>query len=333
MGLAAISLPKKNLEEEIIFSSTEEGVRQALECSAGKVLLLSDDGSFSSFATFPRALSLIFDGDVLPLFSMPDGISRVLASGGEETLVAARYFAEVRGIPCRVFPSNAALFGVFERRGEVFLGDDRALSPLAECDAVCDMSRLEASLADAYARLLLARLALFEAKALTAFGIPREAEETALPETKEEIVLGNARLRRAESRGAYAGEGAALARLLQDEELPCRTAYHLLTSLYAAFFEYGKPRRYFTPDYRVRAAEAGTVPCVPTRDLALERMRAHFAKEIGRELKNRDRDCAMFRTPLRGDFERRMKILKQLPEYAKNGLSAIIRDFGLMEWV
>ncbi len=345
MCLAENSLPKRNEEEHegIVFCAFEEGVRQTLGRSAGKVLLLSDDGSLSPFATSPRTISVIFDGDVLPLFAMPDGVSRIIASGGRETLLAARYFADVRQIPCTLLPINAELCGVFERSGEVVVGGRKVHSPLAEGETVCDVERLSPSLAEGVARLLLTRLAADEAEALTAFGIPRRGIKSELPETAEEIVLENARVRRAEQT-AYGGEGAVLSEMLQGEACPAWSAYLLLTALYAAFFEKGKPRRYGTPNYRVRAERAGVEYAsifIPSREeyaaraLILERVRARFIGEFSYHIAKREEFYALVsrwsKTPLPengGDRE----LLSLLPERAGRGLSSIIRDFGLMDF-
>lgn len=345
MGLAAISLPKTNSEEHegLRFCTMEEEVRQTVGQSAGKVLLLSDDLSFAEYATVPRAISLVFDGDALPLFSMPDGISRVLAAGGEETLTAARYFAQVRQIPCLLFPSHAALCGVYEPRGEILLGEERCKAPLAQAEVLCDMERLKDTLADGFARVLLTRLAFYEAKALQAFGISLRAENAELPASAEEIVLANARARRAEAGGDYAGEGVALSVALHGDPCPCLGAYLSLTALYAAFFEKGRPRRYFTPDYRARAAAAGTEQsaiAVPSteqyamRAMTLERIRAQFTREILALSAQREEICATVSQWIGRPYSFRCDraALKRLPERAPQGLSAIIRDFGLMEW-
>ena len=117
------SLPMTNVEEyegEPEWIETEEGIRRAMaEYGAGKILLSSDAEAcrvFSSAACSPRAVSVVFDGDCLPFFSMPDGVSCVIAAGGRDVLLAARYFAEVRGIGCVLFPSEASLDGAYDRR-------------------------------------------------------------------------------------------------------------------------------------------------------------------------------------------------------------------------
>ncbi len=346
MRLALEPLPKKREEEHegMVFGTLSEGVRQAMERSAGKVLLLSDSVSLAAFSASPRAISLIFDGDALPLFAMPDGVSRVIASGGKETLWAARYFADVRRIPCTLFPTSAALDGVFEAEGDIVLGDGRVRSALREGEAVCDAERLAPSLAEGFSRLLLTRLAFGEAAALTAFGIPRRGIGTELPETAEEIVLFNARVRRAERAGGYGGEGTVLASLCEKSPCPSWSAYVLLSSLYAAFFEKGKPRRYLTPDYRARAARAGVEYArifVPTREeyaaraLALERIRGRFVREFSHHIAKREENYARVSrwstAPLSAQTGGR-ELLERLPECAGSGLSAVIRDFGLMEW-
>lgn len=344
MQLAQNSLPKTNAEirEGIAFCTTEEGVRENLQCSAGKTLLLSDDGAFSRYATAPRTISLIFDGDALPLFAMPDGVSRVLASGGKDVLFAARYFAGVRRIGCALFPADASLLGVFERRGEISLGGERIAAPLAEGEIVFDFDRAEGTFAEAFARILLTRLAFFEAEALSAFGFERRAAEAEPPETREEIVLFNARARRAEAEGAYRGEGMELAERLRGPA-PCWNSYRLLAALYCAFFEKGKPRRYFTPDYRARAKAAGTdysALRLPSREeyaaraLVLERIRARFTAEIRARIAKNDEYGQKY-TAFGGKLPPHaegIELLRSLPEFAQEGLSAIIRDFGLLDW-
>lgn len=346
MCLAENSQPMSSEEkyEGLTYATRTEGVRQALACSAGKVLLLSEDASLSEFSTSPRTISMIFDGDTLPLFAMPDGVSRIIASGGKKVLFAARYFADVRQIPCTLFPDSAALFGAFEQQGEVVLGGERVLAHLAEGECVCDKERMLPTLADGFSRLLLTRLAAFEAEALNAFGISCRGIEAELPETAEGIIAENARVRRAESCGGYGGEGTVLSGFLGKEACPAWSAYLLLSSLYAAFFEKGKPRRYATPDYRARAERAGVEQCsirIPTREeyavraLILERTRAHFVRGISSHIAKREEYCALVSRlegkllPIKGG---NMDKLEILPEHAGSGLSAIIRDFGLMEW-
>lgn len=324
---------------KVCFAQTESTVRELLENASGRVLLLSE-GAFAGAALSPRAVSLIYDGDALPLFAMPDGVSHIAAAGGEELLFAARYFAEVRGIPVTLFPESSTLAGCFEGRGELALGGERTVVPLAEGKVVCDSKRLSPTLAEGYARLLLSRLSALEARALTAFGLCVRGETVSFDGTEEGIVTANAARRIREREGIYAGEGVVLAGLLGGEA-PSWNAYLLLTALYAAFFEKGKPRKYFTPDYRARAARAGANYPVglPTaeeyvlRALALEGCRGEFAREFGALCAEREqihREISRF-----GDLPENggdLSRLQLLPERAPNGLSAIIRDFGLMEW-
>lgn len=331
----------ENCESEIIFGSADGHISEALKNAPGKVLCVFDQTGciFSEAALSPRTISAVFDGDCLPLFSMPDGVSRVLAAGSAETLRAARYFAEVRGIGALLFPVSGMFDGVFERRGEICLGGTSMCVPLKGGKTVCDGELVAPSLARAYARLLLGRLADFEAHALTAFGIQAAAcGGEGEWETAEEICLANAARRRQEAEGAYEGEGVALARLLGGE-VPEWSAYLKLSALYAAFFSKGKPRRYFTPDYRARAREAGTDrSAVPSpeeyvlRALALERCRAPLLKEISGLA---DRRGIFFKRISQyaevSPYETR-EGLKYLPERFAGGLSSIIRDFGLMEW-
>lgn len=336
--------PGPGREDELVFAAWEEELR-SVNSGAGKTLLISEGCEpFAAAAVSPRVVSVVFDGDCLPLFAMPDGVSAVFCAGSAKTLRAARYFAEIRGVPCTLFPENAALDGAFERRGEVLLGGKDLPVPLRPGRVVCDMDRLAPSLAEARARLLLSRLSGFEGRALCAFGFRVGFEE--LPPfsgTEREIVEENAARRKREREGAYPGEGVVLAQILGESgyDYPAWRAYLELTSLYAAFFEKGMPRRYLLPDYRARAERAGVpLPRIPTaeeyalRAIALERMRAPFTREARAILRGREKErlalaaLAGETIPETGE----LSLLDRLPERAPEGLTAIIRDFGLMEW-
>lgn len=347
--------------------------------AGGKLALVSDAPRFAVFRAFalsPRAISLILEEDALPLFSLPEGVSCVMAAGGEEVLTAARCFAEVRRLPCLLLPADAALEGAREERAPVLIGGERALHRLAPAAVCCDRALLISSLGEGYSALLLARLASFEGRALAALGVrerasaasvpasaPASVPAPALPEAAFEPVL---RALFSLPRELMRGEGFTLASLLKQdgEGAPRRRAYVQLSALYAAFFFKGHPRRTFVPDYARRAALAGTpfAAAVPSpeeyaaRALALERIRGTFSAEALRFLEERPQEearIAALSTPAEaqggdrpspaaaqekarpspallggGDTFR----LKYLPEHAPHGLSAVIRDFGLMEW-
>lgn len=357
MRLAEFSVLKKNSEvgdfygreDEPIFAVAKDVVREELLRSAGKVLLVSEGACdvFSDAICSPRTISVVFDGDCLPLFSMPDGVSRVLAAGGSELLRAARYFAEVRGISCTLFPADAALFGVYEKYAKVKLGGTALTVPLGEAKVVLDEEILTHSLFSAYMRILLSRLARIETQALMHFrGEKKDEALIEIPKelTFREIVSANAHGRMSESQSAYLGEGIVLSELLKEsgEPLPEWRAFCQLSALYAAFFEKGKPRRYFTPNYSQRAARAGTeypLSSVPTaeeyaiRALTLERIRAHFTKEVSALRNDRsiyENASRLLGEPLPRDAGN-LTPLSILPEHVPHGLSALIRDFGLME--
>ena len=357
MRLAEFSVRKKNSEagdfygreDEPIFAVAKDFVREELLRSAGKVLLVSEGACdvFSDAICSPRTISVVFDGDCLPLFSMPDGVSRVLAAGGSELLRAARYFAEVRGISCTLFPADAALCGAYEKHSKVKLGGAALTVPLGEAKVVLDEEILTRSLFSAYMRILLSRLAQIETQALMHFrGEKTEEDLIEIPKelTFQEIVSANVRGRMRESQSAYLGEGVVLSELLKEsgEPYPEWRAFCQLSALYAAFFEKGKPRRYFTPNYSQRAARAGTeypLSSVPTaeeyaiRALTLERIRAHFTKEVFALRNDRtlyENASKLLGEPLPRDAGN-LTPLSILPEHVPHGLSALIRDFGLME--
>ena len=351
-------LPKTTTPEEergVLFCSGEEGVRQAIKIRpAGKLLFVTDGSALRAFRTClpPRALCLVLDScDCLPLFLASDDVSMVVAAGGESTLMAARFFAQIRKIPCAVFPVSAALDGVYEACGRVTLGGTSDCVPLKEAQVYCDRELVAPSLGQAYMRLLLSRLALIEARAMRGFGMQtgsEEAEErayqTLLPLkaksfTLEDVVLKNASLRQCEREGMAAGEGTVLARRIgpQGDE----QAYFMLSALYATFFAKGKARLK-VPDYAARAREAETAYCeqrVPTlqefirRAVALERVRPELNRELGALSEGEThfrRNFYMFSG--RAVTEARaIQFLKKLPECTA-GLSTVIRDFGLMEW-
>ncbi len=331
------------------FGRAGDAVSAFFAQTTGKVLLISDGfllPSVASASVAPRAVTLVFDGDALPLFSMPDGVRGVIAAGGEQVLRAARYFAEVQGASLLMLPSHAALDGAYERTGTVTLAGDRMEVPLKEGEISCDLLDMVPSFTAAYGRLLLARLALFEEKALARFErgccSPLYEEAFAALEftelTAEELVCTNALLRMWEADGLPAGEGMAAAALAGDGI----AAYRTLSALYLAFFRRGKPRRYFVADYRERARRAGRsydqieVPSpeeCARRALLLERMRAEEVREMEGIVK---REGTRFRNlrDLGGSVPAPVPAarLATLPERCPQGLTAIMRDFGLMEF-
>lgn len=365
MGLAEYSVPKMNAlngwengrEGGPSYCSVEEGaVAFAARHPAGKTLFLSDGSSYKAFAGIeksPRAVSLVLDtDDCLPVFSMPDGVSCILAAGEKRTLWAARYFAAVRKAPCALFPLNATADGAYETRGTVLLNGERTETALPDGEVYCDLSAMGNTFANAYARLLLSRLALIEIRALRAFrlaeGAP-EAEERAfsllMPLNREisarETLELNAALRLLERDGLPAGEGLTLSRTLSAGAGSCEwRAYLQLSALYAAFFLRGKPRRYLVPDYAARAAEAGEAyrsQNIPTeeqfafRAVTLEKIRAGFAAELKLLLRSRNTHARTVRAlGGMGEDAGSLEAIRLLPERAR-GLSCVIRDFGLME--
>jgi len=352
MQLDEHTVPKRNTQEraeenggeELLFQSAKEGISGALSrFCGGKTLFVADGNGFALFAdhiSSPRAISFVFDGDALPLFSMPDGVSCVLASGNAETLRAARYFSLVRNVPCVLFPVCAALDGAVGGTGEVRLGTDVATRSLATGEKVCDLELMAGSFHHAYARLLLAKLAAFESRVLCAFHLESEgAQDCVCPDDLPSVVRASAALPERSLRG----EGFTLARALREEgaDFPEWTAYVQLTALYAAFFERGKPRRYFTPDYARRAKEVRReVKNVPTaeeyamRALRLERVRAMFLRETRVLAAEREKEAERLFALCgeRVEAERGTRALKYLPELHGVGLSMIMRDFGLLEW-
>ncbi|MDE6412099.1 MAG: hypothetical protein K2L02_06185 [Clostridia bacterium] len=355
----AESLPKTNApkeeEGELNFCSIEEGVREIVKTRpSGKSLFVADGDALCAFRTClpPRSLSLVLDSeDCLPLFLSSDDAPFVAAAGKRSTLVAARFFAEIRKIPCILFPVSAALDGAFEDFGEVLIENKRERVPLKAAKICCDRELMRPTVGQAYMRLLLSRLALIEAKAMRRFGaeIGREkAEERAFQtllslrsETLgfEEVVQKNAEIRRCERDGMNAGEGVILSGSigLDGEE----QAFLMLAALYSAFFEKGKPHL-CVPDYEARARNANAsyaAQNIPTaqeffhRAALFERIRADACRELNAFLSGlihyKNNYFSLTNQPL--PAVRRLSLLKVLPERSA-GLSSVIRDFGLMEW-
>lgn len=363
MKLVEQSLPKKNSVENggresslgLFFCTLEEGVERAQPRFGGKTLFVSEAKTMECFAPFARslrAISVFFEADALPLFSMPDGVGSVFAAGGEETLKAARFFAKVRSLPCVLFPTGADLRGALEPEGEVLLCGEARRVALAQGEVCVDYALIASSLAEAFTSILLARLALIEDHALRIFSgaeksahFERAFALTALPVNDvSDVVLRNYALGKMRSEGAPAGEGETLFKLHRaaGDDYPVWRSYVELSALYGAFFECGTPRKFAVPDYSTRAKRAGVKYCraqVPSveeyawRAEILERMRAGFYAELLTLLERREEYERVFRNltgaePPAGN----LKWLKVLPEHAPHGLSAHIRDFGLMEF-
>lgn len=352
----ADSVPKRNATEvdaeyggydEPVFCTAEQGISQAFGGSAGKVLLVSDRESyvvFASAARSPRAVSVVLENDCLPLFAIPE-VGCVLGAGGKTTLLAARFFAKVMRIPCTLFPTVATLAGALEQNARITVGGDTVPAELRPERTVCDTDLLKPTLGRAYSRLLLARLAALEGRALRYFGLDAVRKDF-VPELPPPSVSSAKKIVRANAQiGDLQGEGAALAALLDGdgERVPEWRAYLQLSALYAAFFTKGKPRRYYTPDYKARADEAETAVscCIPTaeeyaqRAILLERMRAEMTAESLSLTRRREEFLSAVRSlsadPV-ADGGGDLKRLKFLPEHFQGGLCAVIRDFGLMEW-
>lgn len=329
--------------DELHFCSLADAVAAFAAETAGKILFVSDGEApaLAFAARLKRAISVVLDGaDALPLFPAPDTVGAVFAAGGESTLIAARFFASVRRVPCAVAPTDGACFGIFGDMGSVFLDGASMEMPLARAKIFCDVALMEPRLDEARARLLLARLARFEARALSAFGSHREQLCAAEGNTPEEIVRANAALRRSEAAGAWRGEGATLARLYPKPA--AFRAFYELSALYAAFFGCGRPRKYVVPDYAARAKRAGVSAaevCIPTaeeyarRALVLERRRSDLLAEVQGILRGAAAEtrsvCAFLKK--NGGIGGISDALETLPEHCPNGLTAIIRDFGLLE--
>lgn len=361
MRLAEISVPKMNpfngtgcgTADGLRFCSAAEAVKEAVE-SRLRPLFVADGGTYGVFMPpkTPRAVTMVLDTeDALALFSAPDDIGCVVAAGGPSVLRAARAFAAIRRANCYLLPAEATFDGAFEREGEVTFGGERAVMPLAEGKVFADETLLNPTLARAFARILLARLALFEQRSLCALlkreRSPLYEEAFALctrPErlSVREILKRSAILRNMENEGLFIGEGVVLARQEpESEDVPEWRAFSELSALYAAFFRWGKPRRYAVPDYARRAAAAGVSYAeisVPAREeyamraVALERARGELLREIGAITAKK----AEYRRILRAFGGRdsgrtSAEQLFRLPELCPKGLSAVVRDFGLME--
>lgn len=338
--MSDLSALKKNPEvgSADMFRSVRDGTAAFFARTAGRVLLVSDRAAFPKIAfaaRFERAVGVVTEGDALPLFGMPEA-GGVLAVGGADVMRAARLYAAVQGVPCMLFPTESCLFGVYGGESAP-LGGECFEHPLAEGEVFFDET-LFSDAAEGYAELLLARLALFERRALYRFDGGKEPDERAFallmdlgPCTLREILRKNAALRRM---GADGGEGEILA-----ADVGRFAAFEGLNRLYVAFFRNAVPRRYVVPDYEARARAAG-VPFaavrIPSeeqftrRALVLEGRRAEFLRELGLISARSAEYQRVYRSLGGRTAPCKTAALCALPERS-NGLSAVIRDFGLLE--
>lgn len=370
MRLAEYSVRKKKPSEgdgeggmtgEPFFCPLSEGAKQALrDFPFGKVIFYTDGASFGRLGDAvrsPRAAAVVQDAaDALPLFAMPDGAVCMVAAGGAEIMRCARYFSEVGGLPCYLFPSSASLDGAWEPRGEVPLGERRCVYPLGNGKLFADLALMSRSLAPSYAETLLMRLALFEDGAKRKLNGDKSDRTPASDEayrlcayvsgaetlSAEQLVRVCAKLALARREGAPQGEGFSLAASMErsgESDAPWR-AFWSLSALYTAFFRAGKPRRYVVPDYFTRMRECGEgalPPHVPTREeyacraVTLERTRGALASEMHSIVALRRRFVRVYRAFGGEEGAAPAAALRYLPERCPGGLSAIIRDFGLLE--
>lgn len=318
-----------------IFCSLREKISEIMQHAAGKILLVAEEAAFPAVAfavRMPRVVSAV-TADALPLFAMPE-TSVVLGVGGENVMRAARLYASVRKAACVLFPTDPQLDGVY---GEGAIVNGMRLDfPLSDGEVCFDETLLYPSIANAYARLLLNRLALFEAWAKSRFdgGEPPQEPYRILMDLdisdRREILLKNAALRRM---GAPDGEGKILARREGNF-----AAFEALTELYVAFFRHGSPRKYAAVDYEGRAKAAGipyadmhipTVEEFAHRALVLDGRRGEFLRELDLITRKSATYRRIYRS-LGGEVRRAVENVRLLPELS-GGLSEIIRDFGLLE--
>lgn len=346
MELAESSVPKTNLPsgecgaEVGRLCSLKEAVPSFAEARAGKTLFVADKGAFPCIAFAARradAVSAVIGRDALPLFAMPE-TSGVFAVGGGHVMAAARLYASVRNVPCMLFPTESGLLGAFGQSERAIVGGAPFACPLAEGE-VCFDRALIGDFAEGYARLLLGRLALFEQRALWIFGEREKPEEEPFRVLmdlggemgEEEILRRNALLRRMDF---IEGEGKLLA-----ERIGAFAAFETLLKLYLAFFRCGGAMHTVVCDYEGRAWEAGVpfsamrIPSEETfarRALVLEARRGELLRELGLIAGQREAFRRNYRLLGGRTAGEDLAAAKYLPERS-GGLSAVIRDFGLME--
>lgn len=330
-------LPERNPQtgERLLFLPPKRALSRVPMQTAGKVLVLSDGfllPELTALSPSQKVLFVLYDGDALPLFGMPDEVGAVIAAGGGEVLRAARFFAAVRRISCLALPSHAALYGAAEGTGEITIGGEARTVRLADCEIVCSLADMD--FCAAYGEILLSRLFVFEQKTLRRFGLCNAEEGLCVwspsPFDRASLVAANALLRANFTPWA----GSALA-----AKFGPVAAYRRLLTSYIAFFR-SDVRRYFVPDYRARAARAG-VPYasldIPTaeelarRETLFLRMREDCLGELTRIERADGTHFAAIRAlggTVQGPAPR--EAVSPLPERF-GGLLALARDFGLAD--
>ncbi len=300
---------------------------------SGKIALVCDEAGYELFAPFAqreRVISLLFHGEGLSLFSLPDGVVAVIAAGDGALLRAARYFCAVQKIACYLCPREVCFCGVFERAGEVNLGGSISVQPLKEGEVWCDLSYLK-GYARALSRNLLARIALFEQRALQWLtggeGINQalfSILQNGCGEGKEAVLA----ISYARARVDTAGEGLALANLLGGE-FPEWRAAEALIAVYGAFFA-SAPPLYLAPRYvSLTPLTLAQKKKIRTAFLEGERLLLREFTLVKREKERCERAFLL----LGGRKERgeSFSAVKELPARVPNGLCAVIKHFGLLE--
>lgn len=320
-------------EDEGVFRPAEQSFSAFSERTAGKILAVAEERSFSRMAFAAgraRTLCAVLDGDALPLFGFPDGVGGIFAMGSASLMRSARLFAALRRVPCLLVPTDSTFDGVFGEEGEVCCAGERVLFPLAKAEVCIDEEAAKASLPEGYARLLLMQLATLEGFALSLFRkTPFEEQFSDRLEDLggREILRLNYAL--AQKR-RFHGEGEALA--LAYPEDGGMKAFTQLLALYGAFFSRGHVRRRLVPHY-----EKGELPPTPEELLSfsftLEMHRGELMKRTAQIEKKYPSYLRHYRALCGRNCEMGYgkRQLKALPQTAKEGLCAIIRDFGLLE--
>lgn len=321
----------------------------------GNFLVLTDEENALAEETktllegLPRRLAVVTgeEEDLLPLFLEPDKITCAVGVGGG--ISAARYFAAVRSLPCVAVCPSPAPYGAGGKEICVCVGGEKVRLRVALPDLLCRCGgESDGDTSGARAFLALCRVAAFSCDACRRlYGEEKpsglypqfRAAADCQGESRETLFCAVAAAEYCLSEGFPGGEAFALARLYPakterdaEADAACAAA---LAKVYALFFGSGFYRG-GKVDYRARREEAerrfpeeATDVRIPSAE-SLAARAAAFAENRAALSSEIDALVRVLPSCAEDAVRRAGKIIRFLPELCGCGISALMRDFGLL---
>lgn len=276
--------------------------RASIPAGSRAVFLYSEDGRrsvteylFRCLEGFSPICALVQGGDWAGAFSLPDDI-RAVVGYGSEAILAARFFATIRGCMSIAVPSSPSAEGCFEKQApKPFAGYPLRYPDFVVPEANCMRHKFGQTLAETSLAALCAEElrtdAIFSGNRYDISVLERIAEtvcEVGAEDDQplEKLFYASALFRLiSDSFPDFACKGMVSFLNRRMPQNKSKSAYAVLrycAQRYLSFCKDAKPRPYYVPDYAGRmrraAEEAGILPAVVFKNVSVPRAEESFAR-------------------------------------------------------